>query len=263
MQVPRIITLLSDFGSRDAYVGIMKGVMLGICPAAHLVDLSHQVPPQAVTIGALLLRSAIRYFPIGSVHLAVVDPGVGSERNAIAVIGERAILVGPDNGLLVPAAMMIGRYSARRLTCTELFVQPVSATFHGRDVFAPVAAHLAAGVAPETLGPELPELQPLALPAPRVERSAVCGEVIYVDHFGNLITNIDVTALRAFRPHTVSVSIAETMISHLVDSYAAAAPASPLALIGSWGLLEVAVRDGNAAAALRAGIATRVTVTGE
>jgi len=258
----RYITFLTDFGVQDDFVGVCRGVMRTIAPETTVIDITHGISPQSVLQGAVILERSIPYMPV-CVHLAVVDPGVGSERNAIAVIGERATLVGPDNGLLAPAAMMIGRHSVRRLTCTELFVQPVSATFHGRDVFAPVAAHLAAGVAPERLGPELPELQPLAVPAPRAERSAVHGEVIYVDHFGNLVTNIDVTALRAFRPQTVSVSIGETMISHLVDSYAAAAPAAPLALIGSWDLLEVAVRDGNAAAALRAGIATRVTVTGE
>src|SRR5215470_7388033 len=178
MQASGIITLLSDFGSRDAYVGIMKGVMLGICPAARLVDLTHEVPAQAVQLGALGLRSAVAYFPVGTVHLAVVDPGVGSVRHPVAVIGERAILVGPDNGLLAPAAATLGAYSVRRLTCSELFLQPVSATFHGRDVFAPVAAHLAAGTPPHALGPELPALQPLSLPAPRVDTSTIHGEVI-------------------------------------------------------------------------------------
>jgi len=263
MQASGIITLLTDFGSRDAYVGIMKGVALGICPAARLVDLTHEVPPQAVRVGALLLRSALGYFPDGTVHLAVVDPGVGSARNPVAVLGERAILVGPDNGLLAPAATALGSYVVRRLTCQQLFRRPVSATFHGRDVFAPVAAHLAAGMAADELGPELPALEALDLPAPRVDPHAVHGEVIYVDHFGNLITNIDAAAVGTFRQQTVSVSISKTMMSPLAASYAAVPPGAPLALIGSWGLLEVAVRDGNAAAALRAGLATPVIVTGE
>lgn len=263
MRASGIITLLSDFGSRDAYVGIMKGVALGICPTAQLVDLTHQVPPQAVRIGALLLRSALGYFPDGTVHLAVVDPGVGSARHPIAVIGERAILVGPDNGLLAPAATALGTHVVRRLTCEQLFRRPISATFHGRDVFTPVAAHLAAGMVADDLGPELPRLEPLDLPAVRVEANALRGEVIHVDHFGNLITNIDAAAVGTFRPQTVSVSIGETMMSPLAASYAAVPPGRPLALIGSWGLVEVAVRDGNAAAALQAGLATPVTVTGE
>src|SRR5262249_3035555 len=144
-----------------------------------------------------------------------------------------------------------------------LFRQPVSSTFHGRDVFAPVAAHLAAGIAAEELGPELPALEPLDIPAARVEPGAVHGEIIYVDHFGNLVSNIDAAVVRAFRPQTVSVSIGGTMMSPLAASYAAVPSGRPLALVGSWGLVEVAVRDGNAAAALRAGLATPVTVTGE
>jgi len=241
MRASGIITLLTDFGGRDAYVGIMKGVALGICPAARLVDLTHEVPPQAVRLGALLLRSAVGYFPDGTVHLAVVDPGVGSARNPIAVVGERAALVGPDNGLLAPAAAALGTYAVRRLTCERLFRQPVSSTFHGRDVFAPVAAHLAAGIAAEELGPELPALEPLDIPAARVEPGAVHGEIIYVDHFGNLVSNIDAAVVRAFRPQTVSVSIGETMMSPLAASYAAVPSGRPLALVGSWGLVEVAV----------------------
>lgn len=263
MQANGVITLLTDFGTRDAYVGIMKGVALGICPTARLVDLTHEVPPQAVPVGALLLRSAVESFPDGTVHLAVVDPGVGSARDAVAVITARACLVGPDNGLLAPAAAALGPYTVRRLTCEELFRRPVSQTFHGRDIFAPIAAHLAAGMPPQRLGPQVPALQPLALPEPRVESNAVHGEVIYVDHFGNLITNIGAAALRAFRPQNLSVRIAETMISPLASSYAAVPAGMALALIGSWGTLEVAVRDGRAADALHAGVAARVTVTGE
>jgi len=263
MQPNGIITLLTDFGSRDAYVGIVKGVMLGICPAARLVDLTHEVPAQAVRLGALLLRSAVGYFPDGTIHLAVVDPGVGSARDPIVVTTPRACLVGPDNGVLAPAAAALGTPIVHRLTNETLRRLPVSHTFHGRDIFAPAAAHLAAGTPPDAFGPRLSALQPLALPEPRVEPTAVHGEVIYVDHFGNLVTNIGTDALGAFRPQSLSVRIAGTMISALVSSYAAAAPGAPLALIGSWGTLELAVRDGNAATALRAGIATPVTVTGE
>jgi S-adenosylmethionine hydrolase len=261
MRTNGIITLLTDFGTRDAYVGIMKGVALGICPAARLVDLTHEVPPQAVQLGALLLRSAVAYFPTGTVHLAVVDPGVGARRQPIAVVGEHACLVGPDNGLLAPAAAALGAYRVRRLARDELFRHPVSHTFHGRDVFAPVAAHLAAGTPPDALGPELAALQALALPEPRIEAGAVHGEVIYVDRFGNLVTNIPAAALASFRLPHLSVRIGETMISSLASSYAAAQPGTPLAVIGSWGTLEVAVRDGSAAEELRAGIAARVTVT--
>jgi S-adenosylmethionine hydrolase len=258
-----IITVLTDFGTRDAYVGIMKGVVLGICPAAQLVDLTHAVPPQAVRIGALLLRSAVDFFPDGTVHLAVVDPGVGAARDPVLVVTARAMLVGPDNGLLAPSAAALGVRTVHRLERAELFRQPVSQTFHGRDIFAPVAARLAAGTPPEAFGPERSALQPLDLPAPRSEAGAVHGEVIHVDHFGNLITNIPADALASFRAQSLSVRIAEMTRLPLVPTYAAVAPGAPLALIGSWGMLEVAVRDGNAAEQLRAGTATRVSVVGE
>ena len=257
-----IITLLTDFGTRDAYVGIMKGVALGICPAARLVDLTHDVPPQAVQLGALLLRSAVEYFPAGTVHLAVVDPGVGGSRAPVLVETERGVLVGPDNGLLAPAAAALRIRAVRRLARDEFFRDPVSDTFHGRDVFAPVAAHLAAGTPPEAFGPELAELAPLDLPEPRLADGAVHGEVVYVDRFGNLITNIPAASLTAFPARSLSVRIAGMTLSPLAPAYAAVAPGEPVALVGSWRTLEVAVRDGNAAAQLQAGIATRVTVVG-
>jgi S-adenosylmethionine hydrolase len=258
-----IVTLLTDFGTSDAYVGVMKGVVLGIHPTARLIDITHAVPPQAVRLGALLLRSAVDYFPPGTVHLAVVDPGVGSARDPVLAVTERGLLVGPDNGLLAPSAAALGLRAVHRLERDEFFRRPLSHTFHGRDLFAPVAAHLAAGTPPEAFGPRRPALQPLDLPEPRAESGAVHGEVVYVDHFGNLITNISAAALHAFRPQRLSVRIDDTMISPLVSSYAAAAPGAPLTLIGSWGMLEVAVRDGSAAEQLRAGIATRVTVVSE
>jgi S-adenosylmethionine hydrolase len=258
-----IITLLTDFGAADAYVGIMKGVMLGIAPAARLVDLTHTVPPQAVRVGALLLRSAVEYFPAATIHLAVVDPGVGSTRTPLLVVTERALFVGPDNGLLAPAATMLGIRAVRRLANAQYFRAPVSDTFHGRDIFSPVAAHLAAGTPPDAFGDELADLQRLDLPEPRLEAGAVHGEVIYVDRFGNLITNIAASALNRFRPHSLSVRVAGMTLSPIGASYAAVAPGAPVAVIGSWSTLEVAVRDGNAAEQLRAGIATPVTVVGE
>ncbi|MGH7786504.1 MAG: SAM hydrolase/SAM-dependent halogenase family protein [Candidatus Binatia bacterium] len=260
MRPSGIITLLTDFGTRDAYVGIMKGVALGICPAARLVDLTHAVPPQAVGLGALVLRSALDAFPDGTVHLAVVDPGVGSARAPVAVVTARAILVGPDNGLLAPSAAHLGVTAVYRLEAPAYFRQPVSQTFHGRDVFAPVAAHLAAGLDPSLLGPP-GALQAMDLAAPRQVDDALHGEVVYVDHFGNLVTNLPAAALRTFRASRVSVRIAEMTIAGLVSSYAAAAPGAPLAIIGSWDLLEVAVRDGDAAARLQVGIGAPVAVT--
>ncbi len=258
-----IITLLSDFGTRDAYVGIMKGVILGISPSVRLVDLTHEIPPQAIRLGALVLRSAVEYFPEGTIHLAVVDPGVGSARQAALVVAPRALLIGPDNGLLAPAARVLSATSIHRLERQDLFRHPVSQTFHGRDVFAPVAAHLAAGVPPESVGPKIASLQPLDLPEPRAETGAVHGEVVYVDHFGNLVTNISAAAIAGFRPPDVSVRIAGMRVSPLAATYAAVCSGTAVAVIGSWGMLEVAVRDGNAAARFGAGVATPISVVAE
>ena len=258
-----IITLTTDFGTGDGYVGIMKGVALGICPAVRLVDLTHGVPPQAIRLGALLLRSAVEYFPDGTVHLAVVDPGVGSERQAIVVVTERALLVGPDNGLLAPAAAQLGVRAVHRLERETFFRQPVSRTFHGRDVFAPVAAHLAGGTPPDAFGGEIPALQSLDIPAPTLEAGGVHGEVIYVDRFGNLITNIPAGALASFRGSSLSVRISEMTVALVAPTYAAVPPGTCVAVIGSGGMLEGAVRDGSAAAQLQAGLATRVSVVGE
>jgi S-adenosylmethionine hydrolase len=260
MPTPPIITLLTDFGTSDAYVGIMKGVALGICPSARLVDLTHAVPPQAIQVGALLLRSAVEFFPNGAIHLAVVDPGVGTARAPVLVVTERGFLVGPDNGLLAPAASMLGVRAVYQLTRAEYFRRPVSDTFHGRDIFAPVAAHLAAGTAPESFGPLLLALQPLDLPEPRVEADAVHGEVVYVDRYGNLITNIDASALTSFNHRSLSVRIAGMTLSPIASTYAAVVPGAPVALIGSWRTLEVGVRDGNAAQQLGAAIGAAVSV---
>jgi len=255
-----IVTLLSDFGTDDAYVGIMKGVILSIAPAARLVDLTHAVPPQDVVAGALLLRSAVDYFPIGTVHLAVVDPGVGSTRKPVAVVTNRGLLVGPDNGLLYPAASAMGLREARRLEREELFLQPVSRTFHGRDVFAPAAAHLAAGTRAESLGPILAELQPLALSPPLVRDGMISGEVIHVDHFGNLITSVPATLLTQVGPAPLVVHPESRGDLPLLGSYSDVDEGAPLALVGSWGQIEIAVRNGHAARELGIGVGARIVV---
>jgi len=182
---PRIVTLLSDFGTADAYAGLMKGVVLSICPEARVVDLSHEVPPQNVTAGALLLRSTVRFFPPGTIHVAVVDPGVGGERKPILVQAGGATFVGPDNGLLHPAASERGINRIVALTKGEYHLPRVSRTFHGRDIFAPVAGHLARGVAAEDFGPVLSEMKTLPLATASRDANGVVGEVVHVDRFGN------------------------------------------------------------------------------
>jgi hypothetical protein len=258
-----LITLLTDFGPDDAYVGTMKGVILRINPDVRLVDLTHAVPPQRILAGALMLRNAVGFFPDGTIHLAVVDPGVGSARRPILIETDRGFLVGPDNGVLCPAAAVMGRRGVRSLANEKFFLHPVSQTFHGRDIFAPVAAHLSRGVTPEELGPVLDLIVALELPVPRRSGGTIAGEVVHVDHFGNLMTNISADALPHFPAQQVCVSIGGTSIGTLLAMYSAAPEGAPLALVGSWGTVEIAVRNGSAAKMFTAAPGTPVTVVVE
>jgi hypothetical protein len=255
-----IITLLTDFGTDDPFVGTMKGVILAIAPAVRIVDLTHAVAPQDVRTGALLLRSAVPYFPAATIHVAVVDPGVGSARRAIVVETADGLLIGPDNGLLSLASTALGRRSVRSLDNPAFFRQPVSRTFHGRDIFAPAAAHLASGARLDEVGAPLDGMVEISLPLPRQTPAGLVGEVLYADRFGNLVTNIDADALGSFPAQDLSVSIGQMRIDSLADSYAAVAEGALLAILNSAGLLEVAVRNGNAACALAVAAGTPVTV---
>ena len=257
---PPLITLLTDFGHEDAYVGVMKGVVLGINPAARLVDLTHEIAPQDILRAALVLRSAVAFFPPRTIHLAVVDPGVGSRRRALLIRTPSGDFVGPDNGVLSLAARQAGSYSAHVIEDERFFRHPVSQTFHGRDVFAPAAAHLSTGLEADAFGPATDSIVELDVPAAAADSCGVNGQVIYVDRFGNLLTNIDATALSAFRGQALSVNIGTKAVAGPVTAYAAVDEGAPVALIGSWSTLEIAVRNGNAAKALGAGPGTPVTV---
>ena len=230
-----VITLLTDFGTADGYVGEMKGILLAKVPDAAIVDITHEIPPQDIEGGRLALARVWRRFPRGTVHLAVVDPGVGGHRGALAVASDDRFLVGPDNGLLSPALLVTG---ARAVA---LPIPPASApTFHGRDVFAPAAAALALGCSLEALG--APVLEPLIRRTPeprRLDDGAVQGEVIAIDRFGNALTN-----LVGLRRGAVEIS---GRALPLRRTYSDGASGRPVAVIGSSGLIEVAVRDGSAA----------------
>jgi len=244
------ITLLTDFGFRDAFVGIMKGVMLRINPALCLVDLTHDVPPQDVFAGAVLLRGAAPFFSAGTIHVAVVDPGVGSSRRAVLVETHEAFFVGPDNGLLSLAAPANAVKRIVHLTNEQYFLSPRSHTFHGRDVFAPVAAHLSLGVPPERFGEVTSGLERVTIPLVQRHSKGLTGNVIYIDHFGNVITNITENDLRPFSTDTLLVSIGTVHMRGIKTSYAAEEIGAPLAVINSWGMLEIAVRNGSAAQGL-------------
>jgi S-adenosylmethionine hydrolase len=261
------IVTITDFGYRDHYAGVMKGVIASISPQASIIDLTHGIPPQQVLAGALVLRESIDFFPRHTIFLAVVDPGVGTDRKAIAVETKSGLrLVGPDNGLLWLAAERAGIKTIVELRSPRYRLPRVSTSFHGRDIFAPAAAWLWRGVPMEQLGPRLREILRLDLGAPVAEnQSELCGEIIYIDGFGNLITNISRTAFERFARRRqqcrLSIRIKRRGSLALCKAYAEAPEGAPLAIFGSFDLLEIAVRDGNAAkhfnAALRAPVSIR------
>jgi hypothetical protein len=236
----------------------MKGVIATRAPHASVVDVTHGIPPQAVLVGALVLRLAAPYFPLGSIHVAVVDPGVGTTRRALCVETVSGCFVGPDNGLLALAADAAGVRRIVELTDERFFLQPRSATFHGRDVFAPVAAALATGTPPLALGAERSDLLRLAPPAPTTDGSLVRGEVIHVDHFGNLISNLP-PALFPAPPFVVTVG--DVRIGAVSETYAGVVPGTPVAVVDSFGLLEIAVRNGRAADVLALGPGIPIVLT--
>jgi S-adenosylmethionine hydrolase len=260
------IAILSDFGYRDHYVGAMKGVIASIAPAAPLIDITHGIPPQEIAAGAIALRESWRFFPPRTVFLAVVDPGVGTERRAIAIeTGAGACFVGPDNGLLWPAAEQAGIRTTVELRTTRYRLPRPSATFHGRDIFAPAAAWLWRGARIGALGPRVKAIERLEFgPAPEESGRELRGAVIYVDGFGNLVSNIsreifDRFAAR-FHGHRLSVRIGRRAPVGIYKTYRDAPPRAPLATFSSFEMLEAAVRDGSAAEYYDAGAGTRITV---
>ncbi len=252
-----IVTLTTDFGLRDSFVGTMKGVILSRCPDAQLVDITHDVPPQQVRAGALRLAAAAPYFPAGTVHLAVVDPGVGGARRAIALEADGYRFVGPDNGVLSFAAPRFAPgWYAVEIANRQHMLERVSQTFHGRDVFAPAAAHLAGGGTLDDLGPEIPSIVELHLyPATR-EGQRLIGIVLDVDGFGNLITNVRAGQVANAELERVCVGGAEIgELSRWYDS-----TRELVALMNSDGWLEVAAPGGSASERLGVGIDAPVDV---
>lgn len=252
-----IVTLITDFGTRDGYVGEVKGVLLERCPTAVLVDITHDIDPGDVEGAAWVLRRVWERFPAGTVHLAVVDPGVGGERRALAVRHEDRWFIGPDNGL-ISEAIPGDPLEVRAIDSGSLGLAPASVTFHGRDLFAPAAAWLVGGGSPEQMGGpvEPSELVRLAFPAPERLGAAIRGHVAHVDRFGNLITDIPSTWVSP----TALVEVCGEEVSGLRTHYGAAESGELLALIGSGGTLEVAVCNGSAAERLSAGRGDRVRV---
>lgn len=255
MKPSGIVTLLTDFGTRDPFVGVMKGVVLSHCPSAAIVDLTHEIEPQRVADAAFWLAQAYRYFPPGSVHVAVVDPGVGSARKAVVLRADEQLFVGPDNGILQGVRGRAEVSEAREISLDHFGLPPPSRTFHGRDVFAPVAGLLASGrIAFPQVGPSTALLATAPIPEPVLSPGAACGEVVVIDRFGNLITN-----LTGPFPEGARISVIGRSVP-LVATYADAASGSLLAVFGSFGQLEIAERDGSAALSLAAKRGTPVRV---
>ena len=257
---PRFISFLTDFGLTDAYVGVMKGVVASINPDARVIDICHDVAPQDVRAAAFLLASSYAYFPPGTIHVAVVDPTVGSSRAALCVQAGDYFFIGPDNGVVSTACYKAGRPRIHRLENEEYFLKNRSRTFHGRDIFAPAAAHLSAGVPIESMGQRLRSMKRIRLPRPVIRHGSkrneqwVRGEIIHVDRFGNLITNIEPETLKKAFPrrkhNTLDIVCSGHTIRGVSKTYSDVLPGRALALVGSYGLIEISVRDRNAASSL-------------
>lgn len=260
----RTVTLLTDFGLRDHYVAAMKGVMLSLNPELSFVDISHGIPPQDIQSGAFTLGQAYPWFPPGTVHLAVVDPGVGTERKAIVVTAATQYFIAPDNGILTYVFRQEESWTAHEVTAEHYFKKPVSATFHGRDVFAPVAAWLSRDIPPHQFGPKLSSPVQLNIPElTRVRDSLIQAAILAVDGFGNLVTNLkpeDLPGYGAPGARTCRILAGQKEINRFCRTFAEGGPGEILVLPGSSGYLEIAMRNGSAASSLNLGAGAMIGV---
>jgi S-adenosyl-L-methionine hydrolase (adenosine-forming) len=249
-----IITLTTDFGTSDHLVGAMKGVILGINPNAHIVDIQHHVAPFDVLDGALTIGAAYPYFPLRTIHIVIVDPGVGTARRPLLVSADNQYFIAPDNGVLSMVYDRDPNAVVRHVTASHNFLEPVSPTFHGRDVFAPVAAYLSKAWATESFGDEIKEFARFALPKPKTAGDSVKAVVLRVDIFGNLMTNLRAEDLpeATVAAGTIQLQIGTKKVQRFVATFGEGNNGEPVALIGSSGYVEIAVNKGSAAKALGA-----------
>lgn len=257
-----IITLTTDFGVRDHFVAAMKGVILGIAPKAVIVDITHEIEPFAIAQAGFTIGEAWRWFPKKAVHVCVIDPGVGSARRPILVESGGHYFVGPDNGLFGPILSRDPKAKVRHAGVAKYHLPEVSQTFHGRDVFAPVAAHLASGVKPVSIGPLIKD--PVRGGADKPARTGTrtwSGAVLKVDRFGNLITNFHINEFPDLLRRRISVLAGIHMVDYLVRSYAEASPGEPVAIIGSSGYMEVVINQDSAARRLGCGVGSPIELS--
>lgn len=256
-----IITLLTDFGTQDYFVGAMKGVILSINPEARFVDVTHETPPQDIEAAAFNLLACYRDFPSGTIHVAVVDPGVGSKRRALMIQCASQFFVGPDNGLFSWICEQEKDYVVRHITSEQFFRQPVSSTFHGRDVFAPVAAHLSKGAKTEEFGPIIDDFVRLDSLEPRASAGTIEGRIIHVDRFGNCVTNFTAEHFGEQLGSGASLRINKQRVSGFRQFFAQAKSQSEerlFMILGSAGFIEIAAQDDSAASILKAQRGDRV-----
>lgn len=257
-----IITLTTDYGTNDHLVGTLKGVILKICPDVTIVDISHDVTPYDLLDGALAIGSSYSYFPARTIHVVVVDPGVGTERRPLLVTGENQYFVAPDNGVLSLVYEREENVLVRHANVEHYYLAPVSKTFHGRDVFAPVAAWLAKGAQASAMGEEITDYKKFSMPKPKPGDGATKGVVLRIDGFGNLITNFraeDLPAV-AIENGTVQLKVGTHSVTKLVDTFAKGSPGEAFAYVGSSGFVEIGINRGNAAKSLAIGRGAQITL---
>jgi S-adenosylmethionine hydrolase len=247
-----LITLLTDFGTKDHYVASMKGVILSINPRCLLIDITHQVSPHDIREGAFVLANAYSHFPKGTIHLAVVDPGVGGTRKPILLVTQDYYFIGPDNGLFTMVSQKESLKQIIVLDKQKYHLSKASTTFHGRDIFAPVAAHLSMGVKPNVVGHEIDALFCSGFEGPLIKEGKLLGEILHVDTFGNLVSNIDEGRFFQFtRGRPFVIRARGKTIRGLKKGYWEGKKDEPIALFGSSGFLEISMREGNAQKSLK------------
>ncbi len=265
MECMSILALLTDFGWQDPYVAIVKGVLLGINSTLSIIDITHSIPPQDIHTAAFFLSEAVPYFPKETIFMAVVDPGVGSERDALVCKTEEYYFTCPDNGILTLVFQKARQRNepviCHKITEKRFCLSEIGRTFHARDIFAPVAGHLSLGTPLSAFGPEKFDPAFLTFSSPKIFENTIEGEVRYVDGFGNLITNIHANHLTQLARQPSRVNIAHIDIP-IRTAYSQVEFGQPLAILGSYGLLEIAVRNGNAASVLQVKTGHKVIVTG-
>ena len=256
-----IITLTTDFGSKDHFAAVMKGVILGICPGATVVDVSHEVQPFEIQEGAFVVAQAFPFFPKKTIHVVVVDPGVGSARRAILVEAEEQYFIAPENGVLAMVYSKRGS-KVREITAEKYFLQSVSHTFHGRDVFAPAAAHLAKGARPSSFGKLIDDyLRPAFTGPQRTSKRQWVGTVLHIDRFGNMITNFPIDEFATIRVKPFAFAVGTQHLTDLASTYAEMPIGEPFVIVGSSGYLEVSANQASAARILGCGVGAPCELT--